>query len=328
MTHFPVTNSTLSAHHLAIFIADKYALGGDTCCRLMRAGINDTYVVENGGGKYVLRVYSYGWHTRVEIQEEINLLKELIDKRIPVSYPLPDKNGAYIHTINAPEGERFAVLFSYAPGEKLHNYEVDMHFRIGAVMAAFHNATINKRLERITYTPEVLLVQPLKQIAEFLSGDTPEMELMLSMQQYLLDALSHANIAQLRQGVVHLDIWFDNLNITGDGVATIFDFDFCGNGWLCLDIAYNLMQLYVVEPDEQEYRRKAAAFLSGYESVAAISDEERRLLPMLGVCLYFFYLGTQCQRFDNFSSVFISETYLKRYITQRIKRHFDFHKLG
>ena len=140
------------------------------------------------------------------------------------------------------------------------------------------------------------------------------------------------DIKKLSLNDLYIDIGANSreeaLKLISIGEFCVFDFDFCGNGWLCLDVAYYLMQLYVVEINEAEYRSKADAFLKGYESVCPLSAEETRLLPMLGACLYFFYLGVQCRRFDNFSNVFVSETYLKRYITHRVKRHFDFQKLG
>jgi len=44
--------------------------------------------------------------------------------------------------------------------------------------------------------------------------------------------------------------------------------------------------------------------------------------------VYFFYLGVQCQRFDNWSNVFINELYLKRFINLRVKRWADFNQLA
>ena len=78
-----------------------------------------------------------------------------------------------------------------------------------------------------------------------MKSDTEEMNFMRLAQRYLLKEFENANISQIRQGIVHLDIWFDNLNITTNNQVTIFDFDFCGNGWLCLDIAYYILQLDV-----------------------------------------------------------------------------------
>ena len=120
-----------------------------------------------------------------------------------------------------------------------------------------------------------------------------------------------------------MDIWFDNMNITDDGNVTIFDFDFCGNGWLCNDIAYYILQLHSTEKDEAERELKKQSFLAGYESITPISAEEKRVLPMLGVALYFFYLGIQCQRYDNWSNVFLNEVYLKRFINLLVKKYFE-----
>lgn len=327
--HFPVTNSDLSAAHIGLFLQKNYALGPDTQCRLIKAGINDTYLVTFGADKMVFRVYSFNWRTRTEIEEEIKLLNQLKEHAISASYPVPDSENNYIQTLNAPEGNRFAVLFTFAPGEKQHIVPEETHFQIGKLMARFHQLTRNQQLNRVTYTTDVILKEPLKKIADFLRADSEEMDFMRTAQAYLLNEFVRADQSQVREGVVHLDIWFDNLNITANNQATIFDFDFCGNGWLCLDIAYYVMQLHNVEKYEPaDYQPKVDSFLKGYESISLISTEEKRLLPMLGVSLYFFYLGVQCERYDNWSNSFLSENYLKRFINGLVKRYYEIYQLG
>lgn len=329
MTHFPVTNSNLSAAHLGLFVQEHYALSSNTQCQLIKAGINDTYLVTDKAYKFVFRVYSLNWRSKTEIDEEIRLLNQLKDHSIPVSYPLPDKEGHYIQKLRAPEGDRFAVLFTFAAGEKQHIIAAETHFKIGQVIARLHQITHNQKLNRIDYTPEVILVNPLENISSFLANDSEEMNFMRSAQKYLLKEFELADMSQIRQGIVHLDIWFDNLNITPDQQVTIFDFDFCGNAWLCFDIAYYILQLHNIEKyDVNDYQPKVDSFIKGYESIQPISAEEKRLIPMLGVSLYFFYLGVQCQRYDNWSNTFLSENYLKRFINGLVKRYYEIYKLG
>ena len=329
MKHFPVTNSNLSASHIALFLQEKYSLSKDCKCQLIKAGINDTYLVTDKSDKLVFRVYSLNWRTKMEIEEEIRLLNQLKENGISISYPQSDKESNYIQSLNAPEGNRYAVLFTHAPGEKQHIISEETHFQIGQLIARLHKITHNKRLNRIDYTPDVILIDSLKKVSAFLKSDTEEMDFMRSAQTYLLKEFEDVNISQIRQGIVHLDIWFDNLNITTDNKATIFDFDFCGNGWLCLDIAYYILQLHNIEKYEaKDYQPKVDSFLKGYESIAPISAEEKRLIPILGVSLYFFYLGIQCQRYDNWSNSFLSENYLKRFINGLVKRYYDIYKLG
>lgn len=328
MAHFPVISSNLSTTHLALFVQEKYNFSRNTICSLLKAGINHTYLVNDGQEKFIFRIYSLNWRTKTEILEEIRLLNLLKTHNISISYPIFDKNNNYIQLLNAPEGKRFAVMFSFADGEKLLNFSEETHFNIGELMAQIHQITQNLNLERVHYTPQMLLVDSLKQLEKFLPNDTDEMAFMKQTQQYLLGEFSSANVANIRTGIVHLDIWFDNLNITKDNKITIFDFDFCGNGWLCLDIAYYILQVHSTEKDEAICKSKIDSFLVGYESVMSISDEEKRILPMLGVSIYFFYLGIQCQRFDNWSNTFLNEMYLKRFINLLVKRYFDLNKLG
>lgn len=110
MTHFPVSNSNLSATHIGLFLQEKYSLSKDTKCKLIKAGINDTYLVTDNSDKFVFRVYSLNWRSKMEIDEEIKLLNLLKENSISISYPLTDKESNYIQTLGAPEGDRFGVL--------------------------------------------------------------------------------------------------------------------------------------------------------------------------------------------------------------------------
>ena len=195
-------------------------------------------------------------------------------------------------------------------------------------MAQFHALTRDLKQNRTSYTFEVLLNQSLENIKQFISPGAEEMQFLITTKTLLETKVLNADTSKIRKGIVHLDIWFDNLNISGTNKITLFDFDFCGNGWLCLDIAYYILQLHSIEKDDIARAEKMEAFYSGYETVEKISDEERRLIPVLGVCLYYFYLGVQCKRFDNWSNTFLNEVYLKRFITILIKGYYERTKLN
>ncbi|HEY4196519.1 MAG TPA: phosphotransferase [Mucilaginibacter sp.] len=327
MESFPVINSTLSATHLAPFLRSKYHLSTNAFCSLLKTGINDSYLVTDDGVKYVFRVYSLNWRTEKEILEEIRLLNLLRENNIPVSFPIVDTGGNYIQEFEAPEGKRWGVMFSFAKGEKLLNFPAVIHRKVGEIIAKMHQLTLNLELDRIKYTPQIVLADSFEQLKKFLSAETEEMIFMASTQKYLLRELDRVDNKKLRYGAIHLDIWFDNLSIDKEEI-TLFDFDFCGNGWLCYDLAYYIIQLHSTEKDEKECELKVNAFLEGYESVTKIAGEEKRLLPILGVSLYFFYLGIQCQRYDNWSNTFLNENYLKWFINLLVKKYFEKNGLG
>ncbi|KYP13237.1 MAG: hypothetical protein A1D16_05800 [Flavihumibacter sp. CACIAM 22H1] len=323
-----VSSSILAAGPLGEFLKAAYGWEGTVTCRLLRAGINHTYSVEIKDNatqpaslKFVFRVYSLNWRSQSEILAEIGLIQELKEGGLPVSYPLPAKNGSFIVPVWAPEGQRFGLLFSFAEGSKVHRYPMEVHREAGRVMARFHELTKGKKIEREHYDLARLLHQPFQTIALYLSAEAEEMNYLKELASRLEHELSEA-APFLRNGVVHLDIWFENFVITADQQLILFDFDFCGNGWPGLDLAFYSMQVHNSERYEAAlYEPNLQAFLEGYQSVLEIPAIERKLLPQLGLALFIFYLGIQCQRFENWSNTFLSEDYLKRFINGLIRRY-------
>jgi len=321
MQHFPVTSSILSTQAITVFLQEKYALPDEVQTTLIKAGVNHTYKVVTPTANFVFRIYSLEWRTAAEISEEIRLLEVLQENGLPVSTAVKDAAGHHIQELQAPEGLRYGVLFTFVAGDKLLNFPEPLHYRTGVMMAQMHAVTAGLPLERVTYTPKLLLEDSLELLRLFLP-ESEELDFMRKAQQHIIAEMSQADTSQMRRGTVHLDIWFDNMAITPDGAISLFDFDFCGNGWLCLDIAYYVLQVHNVEKDEVVCRSKVNAFLEGYESVTAITPQEKRLLPLLGIAIYFFYLGVQCQRFDNWSNTFLNELYLKRFINLLLKKYY------
>ena len=314
MPHLPVYDTRLKAAPLAEHLQSLYPFLDIVEARILKTGINHTYLLRTATDSYIFRLYFYQWRSRLEIEEEVRLLLHLKASEVPVSYPIADKNGVYLQEIEAHEGLRFGVLFSFAAGEKVRFFSAEHSYTIGQAMARFHKATQNFDLQRPTYTSETLLKQSLERIRTYFSPDSETMKYIERIVPLLTDVLDSTDTTSIRTGVVHLDIWFDNLNIAPDGKATFFDFDFSGNGWQCLDLAYYNIQLFNTEPDTQRYEEKLARFWAGYGAIQPASDEEKALIPALAVCIWLFYLGTQCQRYDDWCNLFISEDYLKRFI--------------
>lgn len=328
MSHFAVSNSTLASGQLCTFLKKQFDLPENSTCKLLKAGINHTYLVDGIHDKFIYRVYSYQWRTEIEILEEIRLLETLKHNHIAVSYALKDAKGNYIQTLEAPEGQRYGVMFSFAYGEKFHNFPKELHEQAGKIMAQMHAVTHRMTLERVNYTTETLLDDPLKFIGQFLPGDTDEMRYLLSTKEILVKNIEQADKQGLRNGIIHTDIWFDNLNVFQNKEITIFDFDFCGNGWLVQDVAYYILQIRSTERADEEYEEKKTWFLKGYESISPLTTTEKELIPTLALSCYYFYLGIQCRRFENWSNVFLNEAYLKRFINVLVKGWFDYNKMA
>jgi len=323
MNHFPVTNSILSAIHLTDFLIEKYDFGKNASCHLIKNWVNDTYLVTDNSIKFIFRIYRLDWRTEKEIEEELHFINLLKEKNISVSFPIFDKNQKYIQAFDAPEGKRFGVLFSFAEGEKQLNLSPDFHFEIGKMMAQIHQVSEGLKLTRINYSAQVLISDALKKIETIIGNEIAEYNFLKKTADQITPFFSHKKINKLRHGAVHLDLWADNLNIDSNNTITLFDFDFCGNGFLTLDIAYYVTMLFLFEPDAKKLAEKLEKFYQGYESILVISEEEKNAIPAFGAALLFYYLGFQCERF---STIFVNKIYVKGFINSRIKRWVDFNK--
>lgn len=274
--------------------------------------------------RYVVRVYGQYWRTKTEIQEELSLLELLKKNNLSISYSIPDKEGNRIQEINAPEGLRYAVLFSFAKGEKMRFMDNDTCFEVGSLMAKIHNITANKTINRSDYNSELLLKKSYKQLTHFFSENLAEMKYLKEIDYRISETFEKINQSNIQKGIVHLDIWYDNLSVNDNREITIFDFDNCGNGLLILDIGYFCKQLFFIESDKEKYESKVESFLNGYREIRELSNEEIKLIPEAGASIFAFYLGVQAQRFD-WSNIFLTENYLKMFVG-RIKSWMEYYK--
>lgn len=324
MTTFPVLASTLSETELGHFINEKYQLNENFNCKLFRTGVNHTYFISDNETKFVVRVYCYKWRTKIEIEQELELLILLKNNSLSVSYPIADKNGNFIQEINAPEGIRYVVLFSYAKGDKIRFMSNETCHSIGSLMAKIHNLTENRKINRVNYDSEILLNQSYNHLKSFFSEDLDEMKFLNEIGNKINKKIKESNLLENQQGIVHLDIWYDNLSVNNENEITIFDFDNCGNGLLILDIGYFCKQLFFIETNKQEYEIKVQYFLDGYKKNRFLSENEIKLIPEVGASIFVFYLGVQAQRFD-WSNIFLSENYLKMFVG-RIRNWLEYYE--
>ncbi|MEM6380374.1 MAG: phosphotransferase, partial [Bacteroidota bacterium] len=242
MPIFPSSSSILSAVHLASWLNETYHFAQEAKCTLIRAGINHHYLVETVSEKYILRVYFYQWRSLNQIQEELDFILSLQQLGQAVAHPIANRNNQYLNTLNAIEGERFAVLFSFALGDYLPNPAPEICFQIGKRMANFHKVSKNQFFKyRKTYGIEALSGWALGEITQRFTKDFQPVQILQKMHQAIESAFNNIDVTTLAQGKIHLDIWYDNMRITADHKITLYDFDNCGNGWFLLDLAYTCM---------------------------------------------------------------------------------------
>lgn len=172
---FPVIYSTLASDAIVSRLLPHYEIGVASRCQFWHRGLSDVYLVETPTHQYILKVSHHHWRSESDIEFELELLDFLEQCQIPVAYPLMTKDGSLSISINAPEGKRYAALFTLAPGNvALGDLNPTQSHLLGATVAKLHQAAVNFRshYHRQPLTLEYLLDDSLEAIAPFLQHRT------------------------------------------------------------------------------------------------------------------------------------------------------------
>jgi Ser/Thr protein kinase RdoA (MazF antagonist) len=292
---FPASYSTLCPNALAVLIADKFNLT-DVSCKLLVRGVGDTYLVETPATRFILRVYRSSHRSLPQIKEEVQLLQKLQQSGVSVSYPIKKLSGEVIININAVEGERHAVLFSYAPGTPVKLLNNNQLRNLGIEMARFHNVSAKLSLggERWEFNADTTLYKPLELIRPAFVEDPTGYAWLEKVVNQVNDKVYAADSTPFSKGYCHFDFLPKNFHFEGDAI-TLFDFDFMGYGWLVNDIMsfwqHLMLDVYTNRMTKEAALEAYEIFLQAYCEHRPVSTEELALVPYLSIGFWLFYMG-------------------------------------
>ncbi len=257
-------------------------------------GINDTYLITSRDNRFILRIYRVNWKSFDEVKAELDLLLFLNENGLSVSYPLSDKSGNFIQRIDCPEGIRFAVIFTHASGESLSSLNPQHANLFGQYMARFHQLTENFKLEKLSrdYTVNGILTNTINSLRSLPNNSGGAYSKFEKMRYQLQEKLPTKTLKDVRAGICHGDPHYENIFIENSlGKITLFDFDFCGHGYLL----YDLGSFYRYERNSQENKD---SFFEGYEMIRPLNQTEKELLPYFEVLMRIFHLGARAKNAD------------------------------
>jgi Ser/Thr protein kinase RdoA (MazF antagonist) len=274
-----VSYSMVDPDWVARLVAAEYDVGSPDSCRLLYAGHNDTYEVAVDAQKYAFRLHTRGkwWLTgESDARFELDLLSHLHGHDVPVSYPLPRRNGDLLGSVKAPEGDRLYSLFSWAPGNPPEDMTVDQAYLLGRTLAAIHVAADLHEPKHSRYRLDEAskLDRPLAQLDQQIRDGSPDdAEVIRHYTAEIRRHLAEFEPGPTGWGIIHGDIQDLNFHFDADGRITVFDFDMCGYGWRAYDLAY----YYTRSAEPQR-----SAVLAGYQAVRPLSDAEHGMLTTFG----------------------------------------------
>jgi Ser/Thr protein kinase RdoA (MazF antagonist) len=260
------------------------------------------------GSPLVLRLHRPGYHDIGALRSEHMWIRALVQSGIAAPEPLLTRAGENFVQVEiaSKREQRWAGLARWAEGELLADVvarKTDLaanpgnFARIGAIMAAMHDQATG-------WTPPAGFQRHVLD-ADGLMGPKPfwgpfwdQTRLSVAERAMLLDTRDRLHAALTRHGkasrtfsMIHADLHPRNVLIDGARTAVI-DFDDCGFGWHQYDLAAALAT-YQDHPDFDAIRD---AWIAGYRSRRAISDEDLALLPMFLLIRDMAHLGWYHQR--------------------------------
>lgn len=279
-------NALLTSEEALDIIHRHYSLGEIEYCMFIRRGFNDTYLVDTGSEKYIFRLYLNGKYyvdSDDAYRFEMDLLKHLHTRDVPVATGIPTQDGEYLGVMQTAHGQRAFALFSYADGIPLSRSSVttEQGYQLGVALANLHLAanSFESQFQRYKLDLKYLLDEPLRLISEGeKSAEVKEkikhgrrvIEMLQPIEPYV-DRIKSIGTDGDKFGIIHADLHLGNVHFRGNEL-TIFDFDHCAYGWRAYDLA-----IASSLPKAQN-----VSMMEGYESRRPLSQEERDSLMDLG----------------------------------------------
>jgi Ser/Thr protein kinase RdoA (MazF antagonist) len=263
----------------------EWGMAPDAALRLLTISENATYLAEDPSGRrLVLRVHRPEYHSLAEIESELVWIRALRGSGL-VSTPAPvgTIDGRALSSFVDSEGVRHVAAFEWMPGSEPSSGEqlIAWYRTLGQTNARLHQHS------RMWDLPEGFL----RKVWDFdtiigsraywgdwrnaLGLTTKGREVLERTQALLREQTEAYGKGPERFGLVHCDMRLANLLVDGERLAVI-DFDDCGFSWFVYDFAA-CVSFLEEDPRVGDF---LAAWLAGYRSVASLSEEDERAIPM------------------------------------------------
>ena len=200
-------------------------------------------------------------------------MEHLAARGITCPQPVKNKQGGMLGKIAG----RPAAIVTFLDGLWIRRPNPGHCAAVGEALAQLHLAGADFKLKRAN----ALSIESWRPLYEHAKprGDSVRPGLCGEIAKEL-DALEKSWPRQLPQGVIHADLFPDNVFFLGDKLSGLIDFYFACTDTLFYDVAVCL-NAWCFEADHSYNVTKGRALLNAYNKVRALSAAERTALPIL-----------------------------------------------
>jgi homoserine kinase type II len=258
--------TSVSIQQLQAWLQD-YPIGEVIDLKGISSGITNTnYFVTTTKSKYVLTLFEH--NTIDELPYFIDLMHHLSEHGVPCPDPITNRSGVSLHMLNGKP----AVLISCLNGRDI------------AAPNAVHCAEVGRVLAQMHQAGQTFAAQSSGQAhqnprgAEWRKQTAQEVMAHLSTddQKLLTETLAfqaELDTSALPKGIIHADLFRDNVLFDGDKVGGLIDFYYACYDVLAYDLAI-VANDWCVQADGQLDAEKVEAMLKAYQAVRPFEQAE------------------------------------------------------
>ena len=233
---------------------------------------NSNFLLHTAAGSFILTLYEKRV-TEKDLPFFLALMEHLHARGITCPQPVKNKRGGVLGRLAG----RPAAIVTFLDGLWLRRPNAGNCAAVGEALARLHLAGADFKMRR----PNTLSIKSWRMLYEHAKdrGDAVRPGLCAEIVKEL-DALEKSWPRDLPQGIIHADLFPDNVFFLGDKLSGLIDFYFACTDTLAYDVAVCL-NAWCFESDHSYNVTKGRALLKAYAKSRPLSAAERAALPVL-----------------------------------------------
>ena len=292
----------------------------------IKQGIENTnYLLRSKKKKFILTIFE----KRVK-QKEIPFFMELMDQlnnaKINCPRPLKNKNGSYLIRVK----NKTACIVSFINGKDKKTVNIKNCYNIGKIIAQMHLASKKIRL----YRKNSMSIKNLNSLFNEIKFKSKKFKNIETFAKINFKDIKKNWPKKLPNGIIHGDLFIDNIFFKNNKLSGIIDFYFAANDYFMYEIAICVNSL-CFDKTNSKFKintKKIKSLIRGYESIRKISIKEKNSLNILcrGAAMRYFltrfydYTNTPVTALINIKDP--QEYYQKLLIHNNLKTYKDYLK--
>ena len=259
-----------------ISIEKKFNLGKIISFKGIKKGIENTnYLIRSKNKKYILTIFEKRVR-RIDLPFFMSLMDKLNHYNINCPKPQKNKAGNYVVNIkNKP-----ASIVSFVEGKDKNKLKVNDCYEIGKNIAKLHIATKKIKLYRKNSMSLNSWPKLLNKIRDKYKKIDPNLN---NLMKTSLKKIKKGWPRKLTSGIIHGDLFIDNIFFKNKKFYGYIDFYFSSNDFLIYEIAICINALCFDKKNRKFIfnKKKSKNLIKGYSSLRKLSNEEKNSLNVL-----------------------------------------------